>query len=140
MSEITTLGKVGLALMIVASCIVTVFCVFGVVNTFSKDYLEEQTMMFDRTETELQDIVGVYLPTLAINQAVQSSKYGTLNQILCTYEEYGYKNGAYSPKDTVLCEKVAWDDFLKEFTGSTACVTKIEGNDSSLHLYVKIGG
>ena len=140
MSEISTFGKIGLALLIIAAVLGSTYCVLVVTSTFSRDYVEEQTTMLDRTETELKDIVGVYLPTLAVNQAISSSRFKSVTNILCTYEEYGYVNGVYSKEKTVLCEDVDWYEFLKEFSSNTVCVTKIEEGASSLHLYIKIGG
>lgn len=142
MEEITSTAKVGIALMIVASVIITTFCVFTVMSTFSRDYLEEQTRIVDYTNYELNDFVGTYLPVLAIDNALCQSSYRNTSNILCTYTQYVFANGNATTTAPTVVERVAWSDFVKSFVGDTACITKIEGmpGANTLILHVKVGG
>lgn len=141
MEEITSTAKIGIALMIVASVIITSFCVFTVISTFSRDFLEEQTRIVDYTEYELNDFVGTYLPVLALDTAISQSSYRNTNNILCTYTQLVFANGNASTSSPTVVERVKWSDFVKSFVGDTACITKIEGmpGADTIILHVKVG-
>lgn len=141
MEEITSTAKIGIALMIVASVIITSFCVFTVISTFSRDFLEEQTRIVDYTDYELNDFVGTYLPVLALDTAISQSSYRNTNNILCTYTQLVFANGNASTSSPTVVERVKWSDFVKSFVGDTACITKIEGmpGADTIILHVKVG-
>lgn len=141
MEEITSTAKIGIALMIVASVIITSFCVFTVISTFSRDFLEEQTRIVDYTDYELNDFVGTYLPVLALDTAISQSSYRNTNNILCTYTQLVFVNGNASTSSPTVVERVKWSDFVKSFVGDTACITKIEGmpGADTIILHVKVG-
>lgn len=141
MEEITSTAKIGIALMIVASVIITSFCVFTVISTFSRDFLEEQTRIVDYTDYELNDFVGTYLPVLALDTAISQSSYRNTNNILCTYTQLVFANGNASISSPTVVERVKWSDFVKSFVGDTACITKIEGmpGADTIILHVKVG-
>lgn len=127
--------------MIVASVIITSFCVFTVISTFSRDFLEEQTRIVDYTDYELNDFVGTYLPVLALDTAISQSSYRNTNNILCTYTQLVFANGNASTSSPTVVERVKWSDFVKSFVGDTACITKIEGmpGADTIILHVKVG-
>lgn len=141
MEEITSTAKIGIALMIVASVIVTSFCVFTVIFTFSRDFLEEQTRIVDYTDYEMNDFVGTYLPVLALDTAISQSSYRNTNNILCTYTQFVFANGNASTSSPTVVERVKWSDFVKSFVGDTACITKIEGmpGADTIIFHVKVG-
>lgn len=141
MEELTSTAKIGIALMIMASVIITSFCVFTVVSTFSRDYLEEQTKIVDYTDYELNDFVGTYLPVLAIDQALNQSSYRNTSNVLCTYTQYVFANGNASTTTPTVVERVKWADFVKSFVGDTACITTIEGmpGADTIIIHVKVG-
>lgn len=141
MEEITSTAKIGIALMIVASVIITSFCVFTVISTFSRDFLEEQTRIVDYTDYELNDFVGTYLPVLALDTAISQSSYRNTNNILCTYTQLVFANGNASTSSPTVVERVKWSDFVKSFVGDTACITKIEGmpGADTIILHIKVG-
>lgn len=141
MEEITSTAKIGIALMIIASVIITSFCILTVVSTFSKDFLEEQTRVVDYTNYELNDFVGSYLPVLAIDNALTQSSYRNTQNILCTYTHLVFANGNASTNSPTVVERVKWSDFVKTFVGDTACITKIEGmpGADTIILHVKVG-
>lgn len=141
MEEITSTAKIGIALMIVASVIITSFCVFTVISTFSRDFLEEQTRIVDYTDYEMNDFVGTYLPVLALDTAISQSSYRNTNNILCTYTQLVFANGNASTSSPTVVERVKWSDFVKSFVGDTACITKIEGmpGADTIILHVKVG-
>lgn len=141
MEEITSTAKIGIALMIVASVIITSFCVFTVISTFSRDFLEEQTRIVDYTDYEMNDFVGTYLPVLALDTAISQSSYRNTNNILCTYTQLVFANGNASISSPTVVERVKWSDFVKSFVGDTACITKIEGmpGADTIILHVKVG-
>lgn len=142
MEELTSTAKIGLSMLILASVIITSFCVYIVVSTFSRDYLEEQTRVVDYTEYEFNDLIGTYLPVLAIDNAITRSSYRDAKNLLCTYTEYVFSNGDATKNKPNKVEKVKWSDFVKAYVDSTVCLTQIEGvpGADTIIFHVKVGG
>lgn len=140
MSEISSAMKLGVTLLIIASVIITSFCILTVTNTFTRDYYQEQYQAIDRTQGELRDLVNEDLPLLAIDRAISASSYYN-STVYCYCTTTSYNNGVKTT--TTNNAPVLWgNDVLPKNTGRTGTIRNVSyvPNANVLYLTLEIGG
>lgn len=139
MEEISTSLKIGLTFLILASILITVFSVFTIVQTFSRDVYEEQARAINVSHNELRDIVNEYLPMLALDKAISDSYYGGAT-VICEISQSSYNNGKRTL--TALSGHYAWSDVMQNNSGNVGCIRQIDyiPATNTLNLHLELGG
>ena len=140
MGEISSTIKLGVTLLIIASIIITTFCVMVVADTFSRDYYQEQFQAIDKTNGELHDLINEDIPLIALDKAISTSSYFN-SEVYCYCTTSTYVNGVCVP--TTSASPVSWSsEVLPKNPGKTGVIRNISyiPNANVLYLYLEIGG
>lgn len=140
MSELSSATKLGVTLLIIASIIITTFCILTIVSTFTRDYYQEQFQAIDKTTGELRDLINEDIPLIALDKAISTSSYFN-SDVYCYCTTSTYVNGTKVPTTSV--DPVSWsDEVLPKHTGKTGVIRNISyiPNANVLYLYLEIGG
>ena len=88
MTETSSYVRMGVTFIVLASVLVTLFCLWGIAGAANTEYYEEQVTTINGTDSELADLYNAHIPVVQIlNQVEASNYYLNLQQIVVSYAQ-----------------------------------------------------
>ena len=145
MNEISSMAKIGLSMLIIASIIITTFCVWSIGSVAANDYFEEQVKLLDLTNSDLSAVSGRSVPCVQVALSIEKSEYYEKLQDIVIYEPYrvngmkrdfasssGYREKVLNSNPTKVLKN--------DYTSKIGQVYEVESlTNGKYRIYVRIG-
>lgn len=138
MTEVTSGAKIGIALMLLASVIVTIFCIYSIGSAALYDYYEEQTELVDAgTAAEFEDLYYRPIPMPQMFDLLEANP-----RVFGVYVYYQIDTGNNLTNANWVYRASAVPipaDMRRQFAYATGYVYKIRDRGNGLEIFVGVG-
>lgn len=138
MTEVTSGAKIGIALMLLASVIVTIFCIYSIGSAAVYDYYEEQTELIDAgTAAEFEDLYYRNIPMPQMFDLLEANPrvFGVY-----VYYRINTDNNITNAQSNYRASAVPIPaDMRKQFAHATGYVYDMRDRGNGLEIFVRVG-
>ena len=141
MGEVGSMVKIAVTLMIIASIIVTIFCVYSIGSAATYQYYEEQATYIDASETTLNDMYYRKIPVpLLVTTIEECDIYNDLHQIVVHQRSpIGKATPGNVPESFWFVDKKDLGTFVKEYSYTTGYIFNIYKENGYYYIEIKVG-
>lgn len=141
MGEVGSMVKIAVTLMIIASVIVTIFCVYSIGSAATYQYYEEQATYIDASETTLNDMYYRKIPVpLLVTTIEECDIYNDLQSVVVHQRTPNTKaTPDNKPESFWFVEKADLGAFVKEYSYTTGYIYNIYKQEGHYYIEIKVG-
>lgn len=137
MQEMSTYVKMGVAMLILTSVLITTFCLWGVAQIATTEYYQEQITVANDVKADLGDLFNARIPIIQLCTQMSETTYGlNLHQIVIHAPVR--TNGKLTSRSTRTYTDI--DKCVKDWSSKTGYLEDVVQTPAKTYIiYIRVG-